>query len=281
MTTILRIGTSAILLLMGLFSAANAEYLIYLKGGHYIVADECTISSDLEDRKDLKVCEQVTSECKLAKGRISWTVSNRNNEIAGAVNTIKGEVECDDVYAIFGGKGLKPIKLPGTTLPLEDYLIANRSQGFVNSKDLPEEMGSEVHGRKRDKPVTLDRRSVFEIAPERLATTESGEGLCPKEPNEFTVRDIDLVGDHLVGVITNLSQTEWRPEVEVEIKAKGRLKGKFTIEDKNLLGPGEDVSFDRAIGGVESQHLKYLQDLKDPNTGIRICFRKVKTAANK
>lgn len=40
----LRVGASAILLLMGLFSAANAEYLIYLKGGHFIVVDDCTLS---------------------------------------------------------------------------------------------------------------------------------------------------------------------------------------------------------------------------------------------
>lgn len=278
----LQISLLTFMLLFG-FSTSDAEYLIYLKGGHYIVADDCAFSTRHGVGKGPEVSEQsigfdkltagLTEDCTKGKpkGSIFWST----------INGHFGEVNADDVYAIFGGKGRTPTKPSSTTLPLEDYLITNRGQGFVNSKDLPEEKGSEVHGRKRDEPVTLDRRGVIEITPERLATTESGEGLCPKEPNEFAVSDIDLVGDHLVGTIANLSKKEWQPEIEIEIKAKGKLKGKFTIKDKNLLDPGEDVTFDHALFGVESQHLKYLQDLKDPNTGIRICFRKVKTGSNK
>lgn len=267
-----RILVPTLLLLFGLSSASNAEYLIYLKGGHFIVADDCTFSSSLEVRNGPETNKQPTSECtkgRPADGRIFWSTIN------GSV----GEVNADDVYAIFGGKGLAPIKPSSTTLPLEDYLITNRGQGFVNSKDAPEEKGPEVYGRKRDEPITLDRRSVIEMTPERLATTESGEGLCPKEPNEFAVSEIDLVGDHLVGTIINLSKKEWRPEIEIEIKAKGKLKGKFTVEDKNLLEPGEDVTFDHLVR--ETNHRNFLKDFKDPNTGVRICFRKVKTGSNK
>lgn len=268
-------------LLFGFSSTSDAEYLIYLKGGHYIVADDCAFSTRHGVGKGHEVSEQsigfdkltagLTEDCTKGKpkGSIFWST----------INGHFGEVNADDVYAIFGGKGRTPTKPSSTTLPLEDYLITNRGQGFVNSKDLPEEKGSEVQGRKRDEPVTLDRRGVIEIEPERLAKTESGEGLCPKEPNEFAVSETDLVGDHLVGTITNLSKKEWRPEIEIEIKAKGKLKGKFTVEDKNLLEPGEDVTFDHLVR--ETNHRNFLKDFKDPNTGIRICFRKVKTGSNK
>ena len=41
-----------ILLLLSVSPASHAEYLIYLKGGHYIVADNCTFSSRQESVKE-------------------------------------------------------------------------------------------------------------------------------------------------------------------------------------------------------------------------------------
>jgi len=45
-----------------------------------------------------------------------------------------GEVNADDVYAIFGTKSLPPIKPSSATMPLKDYLITNRGESFVNPR---------------------------------------------------------------------------------------------------------------------------------------------------
>lgn len=266
----LQIGTLAILLLMGLFSAVNAEYLIYLKGGHYIVADDCSFSAPqgvgerAEGGAELPFVENCTHG-KPEKGQIFWRTINGN----------VGEVNADDVYAIFGAKSLPPIKSSDTTMPLEDYLITNRDESFVNAKAV-EERGAEVYGLKRDDLAQVNRRGIVEIAPERLAKARSGEGLCPGEPKDFSVSLIEVVDGRLLGVITNLSKEPWRPLIEVEVRVKGRFLGKFEVGDRNVLRPDESISMDSS---ADSRFLNELKQLKDADSGVRLCYRKIKTAA--
>ncbi|MDE2485083.1 MAG: hypothetical protein KGL32_07535, partial [candidate division NC10 bacterium] len=122
-------GTLAILLILGLSSASDAEYLIYLKGGHFIVADDCTFAAPQEIGKPNATDAESTpiEDCTQGKpqaGRIFWSTINGNS----------GEVNADDVYAISGTKSLPPIKPSSATMPLEDYLITNRGESFVNAK---------------------------------------------------------------------------------------------------------------------------------------------------
>jgi len=261
--------TLTIALLLGLSSTSDAEYLIYLKGGHFIVAEDCTFGARQEVGKAPEADERsiLTEDCTKGKpeGQIFWSTINGNF----------GEVNADDVYAIVGAKNLPPIEPLGTTMPLEDYLITNRGESFVNSKDVPEVKGPEVRGGKRDEMIKLDRRGVIEIAPERLARSRSGEGLCPREPIEFAVSEIDFVGGHFIGFIKNLSKESWSPRIEAEVRVKGRFLGKFEVEDRNVLAPDESTSIDSA---VSVRFLKELEQLKDPEAGVRICYRKVKTA---
>lgn len=280
----LRVGASAILLLMGLFSAANAEYLIYLKGGHFIVVDDCTLSISQGGGNSPETGEQpigvdernsdIAKDCTQGKpeGRIFWSTINGN----------VGEVNPDDVYAIFGAKSLPAINPSSTTMPLEDYLITNRDESFVNAK-VVEERGVEVYGLKRDDLAKLNRRGIIEIAPERLAKGRSGEGLCPGEPFEFSVTEVQIIDGHLIGVVTNLSKTPWNPWIDVEVTAKGRRRGKFQIEDPvvhaplpNVLAHGESTSIDQS---VPLRLLKELERIKDADSGVRVCYRKIKTTA--
>lgn len=279
----LQIGILAFLFTLGLCFVADAEYLIYLKGGHFIVADDCTLATH-EVRKDSEVSEQsirsdelsidVTEDCTKGKpdGRILWSTMNGHS----------GEVNADDVYAILGTRSLSAIKPSSATMPLEDYLITNRGESFVNAKAV-EEQGVDVHALKRDDLAKVNRRSVIEIAPERLAKSRSGEGLCPGEPPEFTVSEVEIVDGHLVGVVTNLSKTPWRPWIDVEVSVKGRRRGKFQIEDPsgraplpNILIFDESTSIDQL---VPARLLKELERLKDTDAGVRLCYRKIKTTA--
>jgi len=269
------ITTLAIALLLGLSSASDAEYLIYLKGGHFIVADNCTFSTSQGVGKGPKAGEQpigfdkLTEDCKQGKpdGQIFWSTINGNF----------GEVNADDIYTIFGANSLQPIKPPSAALPLEDYLITNRGESFVNAK-IVEENGVEVIGLKRDDLIRINRRGVIEITPERLAESRSGEGLCPGEPIEFAISLIELVEGHLLGTITNLSKEPWRPQIEVEVRVKARFLGKFEVEDRNVLEPHESTSMDSPVSG---RFLKELERLKDAEAGVRLCYRKVKTDSNK
>ena len=152
----------------------------------------------------------------------------------------------------------------------------------MNSKDVPEVKGPEVRGGKRDESITVNRRGLIQIAPERLATSQSGDGLCSGEAVEFLVSEIELVEGRLLGVITNRSKEPWRPWIDVEVFVKGRPRGKFQIEDPvvhaplpNVLETGEHTAFDQL---VQARFLEALGQLKDPGAGVRICYRKVKTA---
>lgn len=156
-------------------------------------------------------------------------------------------------------------------MPLEDYLITNRDESFVNAK-VVEERGVEVYGLKRDDLAKLNRRGIIEIAPERLAKGRSGEGLCPGEPFEFSVTEVQIIDGHLIGVVTNLSKTPWNPWIDVEVTARGRRRGKFQIEDPvvhaplpNVLAHGESTSIDQS---VPLRLLKELERIKDADSGV-------------
>jgi hypothetical protein len=280
----LQVGTSVVLLMVGLFSVANAEYLIYLKGGHYIVADDCNFSAGRVGGVTPEVVEQpigvdefdsdIATDCTQGKpeGRIFWRTINGN----------VGEVNTDDVYAIFGSKSLPTLKPSSATMPLEDYLITNRNESFVNAKML-EQKGVDVYALKRDELSKVNGRGVTEIAPERLAKSQSGEGLCPGEPIEFSVTEVQIIDGHLIGVVTNLSKTPWKPWIDVEVTVKGRRRGKFQIEDPvvhaplpNVLMSNEGTSIDQP---VPARLLKELDRITDADTGVRLCYRKIKTTA--
>ncbi|MDD5559842.1 hypothetical protein [Candidatus Methylomirabilis sp.] len=255
-------------LLLGLSSASDAEYLIYLKGGHFIVADDCTFPTRQGAEKSPGASEQTTPVEDCTEGRpngpIFWST----------INGHFGEVNADDVYAIFGTKSPQSIKRLSNTTDLEDYLITNRGESFVNAK-IVEEKGVEIHGLKRDDLTKVNRRGVIEIAPERLAKSRSGEGLCPGESIDFAISEVELVEGHLLGAITNLSKEPWLPWIEVEVRVKGRFLGKFEIEDRNVLASGETISMDSATPG---RFLKELAQLKNDEAGVRVCYRKVKKA---
>lgn len=269
--------TLAMALLLGSPSVSGAEYLIYLKGGHFIVADDCTFSTGRATGKGSEPGEQSIAVDELTTSFVkNCTTGKPDGPIYwSTIDGSFGEVNPDDIYAIFGTKSAS-IKPAGTTRPLEDYLVTNRGQSFVNSRDVPEEKGLEIHVQKRDELIKIDRRSIIEISPERLAISRSGEGLCSGEPIEFAIRGIELVEGHLVGTVTNLSKEPWRPWIDLEVRVKGRFLGKFDLEDRNVLGPDESGSLDSV---VPARFLKELERLTDSEAGVRLCYRKVKTAA--
>lgn len=262
--------TLTILLILGFSSASNAEYLIYLKGGHYIVADNCTFStrqeSGQESAKNTEPQEDLVfaEDCTKGKpdGRIFWST----------IDGKFGEVNADDVYAILGSKTSTPKKPPPAKGPLEDYLITNRGESFVDAKTI-EEKDDRVYGMKRDDLARINRRSVAEIAPEGQAKSRSAEGLCAGEPAEFSVTETELVGGNLVGVVTNLSKTPWKPRIDVVVEVKGKRLGKFQIEDLNVLAPNDSTPIDEP---VPTRFLKHLERITDPEASVRICYRKVK-----
>jgi hypothetical protein len=262
-------GTLAILLILGLFSASDAEYLIYLKGGHFISADRCTFSAHHEADKlpETDAGSTLVEDCareKPKEGRIFWST------ITGA----SGQVNADDVYAILGTTSLPPIKI-GVPMPLEDYLITNRDGSFVNAKTV-EQKGMEVYGLKRDELIEINRRNIIEIAPESVARSRSGEELCPGESAEFSVGETEIVSGNFVGVVTNLSKAPWSPWIDVEVSEKGRRLGKFQVKDPNVLAPEDSTAIDAP---VPNRFLKVLASLQDADAGVRLCYRKVKTPA--
>jgi hypothetical protein len=262
--------TLTIVLILGFSSAPSAEYLIYLKGGHYIVADNCTFSTHQESgQRSLNNTEPqeelvLVEDCTKGKpeGRIFWST----------IDGKFGEVNADDVYAILGSNTSTPKKPPPAKGPLEDYLITNRGESFVNAKTI-QEKEDRVYGMKRDDLAKINRRSVAEIAPEGQAKSRSGEGLCAGEPAEFSVTETELVGGHLVGVVTNLSKTPWKPRIDVVVEVKGKRLGKFQIEDPNMLAPNDNTTIDKS---VPPRFLKHLERITDPEASVRICYRKVK-----
>jgi len=262
----------AILALM-IAQTARAEYMIYLKGGHYIVADNCTFSTsaqiegaDGEHGKDDGSAKRaiVSEDCAKGKpeGRIFWsTIDGRF-----------GEINADDVYSVFGARTSMPERQPPPKPPLEDYLITTRGESFVNVERYHEK-ATTVTGHKRDELAKIDRRGIFEIAPESTASTRSAEGLCPGELPEFAVTETEAVGGRLVGVVTNLTQAPWKAWMEVEVRVKGKRLGKFPIEDSNILPPGNSTVFDERI---PPRFAKEFERAKDPEASVRICYRKVK-----
>lgn len=270
-------------LLLGLSSPSDAEYLIYLKGGHFIVADDCTFGARQKVGNGPEASEQpmgfdkftaggstglttgFVEDCTKGKpeGQLFWSTINGNF----------GEVSADDVYAIFGTKSIPPIKPSSATMPLEDYLITNRGESFVNAR-VVEGKGVDIYGLKRDELTKVNRRGVIEIAPEHLARSRSGEGLCPGEAVEFSVSETEIVSDRFVGVVTNLSQSPWEPWFDVEVWVKGRRLGKFPVKDPNVLSPDNHTAIDYP---VPDRFLRELERLKDSEAGVRLCYRKVKT----
>ncbi len=277
--------TLTILLILGFSSSSYGEYLIYLKGGHYIVADNCTFSTRQEMRKDAETEEKavVVEDCTIGEpeGPIFWST----------IDGKFGEIDANNVFAIYGGKGPKGIKPPRERMPLEDYLITNRGESFVNAKRY-EEKGSTVLGMKRDDLAKLGRRGLNEIAPEGVATTGAGEGLCPGEPPEFSVSDLDLRAANLIGAVTNLSSKPWRPLFEIEVhlkpqaqlmeRAKRSFVGKIRSEELDELRPGEGRNFDVRVRTqlqelVDKQLLRYVERAVGPEGDVRLCAKKVKS----
>ncbi|MGH9424792.1 MAG: hypothetical protein ACRD2L_00570 [Terriglobia bacterium] len=246
-----------------------AEYIIYLKGGHYIIADNCTFSSRKGTEKGGEAERELilVEECTIGEpeGPIFWST----------IDGKFGEIDANNVFAIYGGRGLRELKPPRERMPLEDYLITNRGESFVNAKDY-EDTNTTVYGMKRDELARVERRGVADITPEGLAKSRSGEGLCPGEAAEFSVTETELVGGNLIGVVTNLSKAQWKVRFEVEVQVKGKRLGKFQIEDPSVLPPDDSIPFDEP---VPSRFLKHVERVTDPDASVRICYRKVKTGA--
>jgi len=273
--TLLSAALMALLFILAVAPASSAEYIIYLKGGHYIVADTCTFLARQEVAKepDAENKSVFVEDCTKGKpeGPILWST----------IDGKFGEVDADNVYAIYGTKGLGKKGAPRWTSPLEeyplqDYVITNRGESFVNAKTYKENAAT-VYGSKRDELATVDRRAVKRkgIAPEGAGEARLGEGLCPGERTEFSVTETDVVERNLVGVITNLSKEPWIPStIEVEVRELGILKGKFKVIDINVLKTNENTVFDWE---VRPHLLKYVEKFKDPKAGVRLCYRKVKT----
>jgi hypothetical protein len=260
------------LLVLAISPAPRAEYLIYLKGGHYIVSDNCTFSTKYDIGEDTGKDDRAEREesapyqdCTQGEpeGRIFWST----------IDGKFGEVNADDVYAILGARTLTLKKPPPAKGPLEDYLITNRGESFVNAK-IYQERDATVYGVKRDELAKIDRKAVTDIVREGEAKSRSGEGLCPGEPAEFSVTETELVGSNLVGVVTNLSKAPWKPRIDVEVQVKGRRFGKFEVEDSSILPPDDSILIDFP---VPARFVKHVERLADPHASVRICYRKVKT----
>lgn len=257
---------------LAVVSASTAEYIIYLKGGHYIVAETCTFRARQEAAKepDAERESVFVEDCTKGKpeGPILW----------GASDGRFGEIDADNVYAIYGTKGLGGKVSPRWTspleeYPLEDYVITNRGESFVNAK-IYQERDATVYGVKRDELAKIDRKAVTDILREGEAKSRSGEGLCPGEPAEFSVTETELVGSNLVGVVTNLSKAPWKPRIDVEVQVKGKRFGKFEVEDSSTLPPDDSILIDFP---VPARFVKHVERLADPDASVRICYRKVKT----
>ena len=259
------------LLTLGIISASSAEYIIYLKGGHYIVADTCTFLPRQEVAKepDAENESVYVQDCTKGKpeGPILWST----------IDGKFGEVDADNVYAIYGSKGTGKKVAPRWTSPLEeypfeDYVITNRDESFINAK-IYQEQEKTVFGVKRDELAKIHRRDVVDIAREGEAKTRPGEGLCPGEAAEFSISETELVGSNLVGVVKNLSKAPWKPRFDVEVQVKGKRLGKFEVEDSSVLPQSDSTVIDFP---VPARFLKHVERRGDPDAGVRLCYRKVK-----
>lgn len=265
------IGILVILLVVGVWSESSAEYLIYLKGGHYIAADNCTFSSrreraqEADPEKEDSAIVQV-EDCTKGKpeGQIFWST----------IDGKFGEVNADEVYYIYGSKELVSIAPHRQAKPLEDYLIVNRGDSFINAKVVSESEGR-VYGVMRDDLANINRRAVTEIVPAADAKSRSGEGLCPGQRAEFDVTDARVTLNRFVGIFRNLSRDACVDvHFEVEVTDRGNPLGKFEVKESTAVPPGGSARFDAPIPG---RFLKHIERFKDREGGIQLCYAKVQS----
>lgn len=259
------------LLALGIISVSHAEYVIYLKGGHYIVADACTYVTrqELAKEPDSEREKIFIEDCTKGnpEGPIYWsTIDGRF-----------GEIDADNVYLIFGSKNLPSIKPTRKTRPFEDYLITNRGESFVNAKifeDFKEE-DRRIFTLKRDELSNIYRRGIRQIVPEADVISRSGEGLCPGERAEFDVNDTKPLDDQFIGTFTNLSRESCMEVfIEVEVSQGGEFKGTFPIKVSGAVPPNGTTRFSVPI---DKSVKKYVQQFLDREAGIQLCYRKVQS----
>jgi hypothetical protein len=269
--TLLSAALIALLFILATAPASYAEYVIYLKGGHYIVADTCTFLARQEIAKepDAEKESVFVEDCTKGKpeGPISWsTIDGRF-----------GEIDADNVYLIFGSKNLPSIKPTRKTRPFEDYLITNRGESFVNAKifeDFKEE-DRRIFTLKRDELSNIYRRGIREIVPEADVISRSGEGLCPGERAEFDVNDTKPLDDHFIGTFKNLSRGScMEVSIEVEVSQRGEFKGTFPIKISGAVPPNGTKRFSVPI---DKSVRKYVEQFLDREAGIQLCYRKVQS----
>jgi hypothetical protein len=259
------------LLALGIISVSHAEYVIYLKGGHYIVADACTYVTrqELAKEPDSEREKIFIEDCTKGnpEGPIYWsTIDGRF-----------GEIDADNVYLIFGSKNLPSIKPTRKTRPFEDYLITNRGESFVNAKifeDFKEE-DRRIFTLKRDELSNIYRRGIRQIVPEADVISRSGEGLCPGERAEFDVNDTKPFDDQFIGTFTNLSRGScMEVSIEVEVSQGGEFKGTFPIKVSGAVPPNGTKRFSVPI---DKSVKKYVEQFLDREAGIQLCYRKVQS----
>ncbi len=270
-------GAFIIPLLLNFSSASYAEYVIYLKGGHYVAADNCTFlvrrervqggDAEKEGATIVQVedCAKQKPEEKL-EGRIFWST----------IDGKSGELNAEDVYYIYGSKNLASITPLRPAKPLEDYLIVNRGDSFINAKVVSESEGR-VYGVKRDDLADINRRGVTEIVPLADAKSRSGEGLCPGESAEFDVIDTDCVSGNFVGLFKNLSRELcMEATFEVEIKVDEHFRGKFEVKESGAVSPGGSKHFSK---DVTRNQCESIRGSKNKEGGVQLCWRNIRSLA--
>lgn len=270
-------GAFIIPLLLNFSSASYAEYVIYLKGGHYVAADNCTFlvrrehvqggDAEKEGATIVQVedCAKQKPEEKL-EGRIFWST----------IDGKSGELNAEDVYYIYGSKNLASITPLRPAKPLEDYLIVNRGDSFINAKVVSESEGR-VYGVKRDELADINRRGITEIVPLADAKSRSGEGLCPGEGAEFDVIDTGYVSGNFVGLFKNLSRESCMDATfEVEIKVNEHFHNKFEVRESGAVSPGGSKHFSKDITRDLGE---YVRRSKNKEGGVQLCWRKIRSLA--
>jgi len=267
-----------IVLALGFSPASHAEYLIYLKGGHYIVADKCTFSARGERRQEVdrekenatiahvKDCAKLEHEQK-PEGQIFWST----------IDGKFGEINADEVYYIYGGKELVPIVPHREAKPLEDYLIINRGDSFINAKTVSEREGR-VYGVQREDIANVNRRAVTEIIPAADVASRSGEDLC-RGQSGFAVSETLMNHDHFLGTFTNLSRDACtEASFAVEVTDRGVFFGKFPVKDATVVRQGTSIRFDASIEDRFRDAMeRWSKDKK--NSGVHVCYSKVESRA--
>jgi hypothetical protein len=270
-------GAFIIPLLLNFSSASYAEYVIYLKGGHYVAADNCTFlvrrervqggDAEKEGATIVQVedCAKQKPEEKL-EGRIFWST----------IDGKFGELNAEDVYYIYGSKNIASITPLRPAKPLEDYLIVNRGDSFINAKVVSESEGR-VYGVKRDDLADINRRGVTEIVPLADAKSRSGEGLCPGEGAEFDVTETDYALGNFVGTFKNLSREScMEATFEVEVKENETFVDKFQVRDSSAVSPGRSKHISKEVPA----HLReYVKRFKNREGGVQLCWTKVQSSA--